>query len=207
MRRTRSDVNMEDLARRMCELDERAYQEFSDCFGYRFRSLFFRRGLQLSDAEDLAVSCVTDIALKVEQYHPVEGGSFEAWVFTLARRALIDWWRARRAAEPLSEDLPSDFPSDLPFDDEPVHDSELTSAVNDALARLSEADRVVIETKNFSGEQTFAEAGVTLGLSAGAARVRHHRALKRLQELLEQDQRIVRHLGRRSVIYREKAHD
>lgn len=203
MRMARSDMNMEDLARRMCELDEPAFRDFSDHFGFRFRSLFFRRGLQLSDAEDLAVSCVTDIALKVEQYHPVDGGSFEAWVFTLARRALIDWWRARRDTESLSED----FPSDLSFDDEPGQDSELTTAVRDALAQMSEADRAVIETKNFMGEQTFAEAGAALGLSAGAARVRHHRAMKRLQALLEQDSRIVRHLDRRSIMNREASYE
>jgi RNA polymerase sigma factor (sigma-70 family) len=198
-----SDMNMEDLARRMCELDELAFQEFADYFGSRFRSIFFRRGLLFSDAEDLAVSCVTDIALKVEQYHPIEGKSFEAWVFTLARRALIDWWHARWATVSISED----FPSDLSFDDEPGRDSELTSAVKDALARLSETDRAVIETKNFMGEQTFAEAGAALGLSAGAARVRHHRALKRLQALLEQDVRIVRHLDRRGIMNREEAHE
>jgi RNA polymerase sigma factor (sigma-70 family) len=203
VRTARSDMNMEDLARRMCELDELAFQEFSDHFSFRFRSLFFRRGLLFSDAQDLAASCVTDIALKVEQYHPVAGGSFEAWVFTLARRALTDWWRARRVTESLSED----FPSDLPFDDEPDQESELTSAVRDALARLPEADRAVIETKNFMGEQTFAEAGATLGLSAGAARVRYHRALKRLQALLEKDSRIVRHLDRRSIMNREAAHE
>jgi RNA polymerase sigma factor (sigma-70 family) len=196
VRMARSDMNMEDLARRMCELDELAFRDFADHFGSRFRSLFFRRGLQFSDAEDLAVSCVTDIALKVEQYQPVEEGSFEAWVFTLAHRALIDWWRVRRNTESLSED----FPSELSFDDEPIQESDLTSAVRDALAQLSEADRTVIEIKNFMGEQTFAEAGAVLGLSAGAARVRHHRALKRLQTLLEKDSRIVKHLDRRGIL-------
>lgn len=202
MRAAKSDIDMEDLARRIRELDEDAYREFSDYFGPRFRSMFLKRGLQMADAEELAVSCITDISLNVEQYKTVEGGSFEAWVFTLARHAYTNRWRALKEADALPENLPSPTTGE----DESGPNPELISAVQEALARLSDTDRAVIETRDFGGEQTFAEVGGELSVKVGTARQRHRRALKRLQKLLEQDARIIRHLDRRGVTRAEKSH-
>ncbi|MCA1634362.1 MAG: sigma-70 family RNA polymerase sigma factor [Acidobacteria bacterium] len=203
MRTARSDIDMEDLAVRMRELDEDAYHVFADHFGPRFRSMFCRRGLRLMDAEDLAASCVTDIALKVEQYKSVERGGFRAWVFTLARNSLRDWFRALKGTESLPEDLSTSIPDESEFED----DSEIISAVRDAIGRLPESDREVIQTKALGGEQTFAETGATLGVSGTAARQRYHRALKRLEALLGQDERIIRHLARRGVSSTERTHE
>lgn len=203
MRAARSDINMEDLACRMSALEEESFYEFAGLFGPRFRALFLSRGLTHADADDLSISCVTDIALKVGQYKHVANGSFEAWVFTLARRYLIDWWRSRHASVPLPDDLPLSIPSNEEF--EP--DSELVSAVRAAMAQLSEADQTLIRLRNMEGEYTYAEAGASLGISAGAARVRHFRALNRLEGLLLKDQRIKKHLDRRKAARSEESHE
>jgi RNA polymerase sigma factor (sigma-70 family) len=197
----RSDINMEDLARRIVELDESAYNEFADIFAPRFRALFSRRGLTRTDAEDLAASCVTDIALKVKQYRTQKDGGFKAWVYTLAHRELIKWWRSRHPADSLSETLAAEPPADEELDS----DSELTSAVKDAMAQLSEGYRAIIKIKDMGGEQTYAEVGEALGVCEGTARVRHHRALRRLQAILEKDARVVSHLKRRGITNTEKS--
>ncbi|HEX7788564.1 MAG TPA: sigma factor, partial [Methylomirabilota bacterium] len=115
-------------------MEEDAYREFAGYFGPRFRAFFLSRGLPVGETEDLATNCVTDIALKVGKYDPSRGGGrFEAWVFTLARRALVDWWRRRRAAEPLPDDLA--FPEAV---DEPTDNlAEAVDALREALAKLS----------------------------------------------------------------------
>lgn len=203
MRMAGSDIDMDDLARRMCELDEDAFRVFADYFGPRFRSHFYKRGLRRADAEELSVSCVTDIALKVEQYKRKEGGGFKAWVFTLARNYLTDWWRALKATETLPEDLPTVTPEDFEFDE----NSEIILAVRDALGQLPEVYREIIQTKDFEGEQTFDEAGDVLGVSGATARQRYHRGLKRLEALLGRDERIIRHLARRGAASMEKTHE
>jgi RNA polymerase sigma factor (sigma-70 family) len=163
----------------MCEFDERAFQEFAHIFGPRLRALFIKSGLRYLDAEDLTVSCVTDIALKVGKYRPADGGGFDAWVFTLARHSLIDWLRNHSLNKCISEELaPRVLAKDEP---------ELIASVSDALAQMPENDRAVIAAKNFDGERTFAEVAAELGLLVGTARMRYHRALKRLQALLERD--------------------
>lgn len=195
----RSDINMEDLARRMSSLEEEAFLEFAAVFGPRFRKLFLNRGLNLTDAEDLAVSCVTDIALKVGQYRTTHG-HFEAWVFTVARHYLIDWWRRQHPGVQLSDDSPI-----VPLSNEKLElNPEVVSAVRESVQRLSESDRTIIQMRNMEGECTFAEVGKQLGITAGAARVRHLRALQRLEELLERDVRIDEYLERIRVIHKEK---
>jgi len=93
MRLTKSNTCSEDLAARMIELDEDAFREFAEFFAPKFRAFFLARGLGILDAEDLTITCITDIALKVPRYRPTHGANFEKWVFTLARHSLADWWR------------------------------------------------------------------------------------------------------------------
>ena len=198
---TRSDINMEDLAQRMSTLDERAFSEFSDIFGPRFRRHFVKRGLNITDAEDLSVSCITDIALKANQYPPANG-NFEGWVFTLARHYLVDWWRSgQQLSAHLSDD---DLPLETPEAETVEPNMDVVSAVREAMENLSEGDKQIIRVRDLEGASTFAEIGKELKITAGAARVRHMRALERLEALLDQDIRIEKYLERRHVDRQEK---
>lgn len=194
----RSDIDVEDLARRMTLLEEQAFCEFAEIFGPRFRAFFIKRGLTRSDAEDVAVSCVTDIALKVERYRALPGGSFERWVFTFARNYLVDWWRNRHSYYSLYDDsqLSDSSWSDFRSDDGLEPDSDAVLAVRDAMVKLSETDRTLIRLRNLEGESTYTDVGRQLGISSGNARVRHFRALKRLKSLLEKDPRIKKFLSK-----------
>lgn len=189
MRMARSAKVIEGLAIRMAALEEQSYVDFADIFGPRLKTYFMRRGLSPADAEDLSVSCVTDIALKISKFQPIREGGFEAWVFTLARHSLSDWWRARHETLPLPEQLEA-----MPHSDEPEPQPEVVTAVRDALEQLSETDRSLIRLRNLGAEHTYAEIGERLGLRSQTARVRHFRALKRLKAILEVDVRLSRFL-------------
>jgi len=194
MRVARSDKYIEELATRMLFFEEEAFAEFAEIFGPRLRAYFVKRGLSAGDAEDLSVSCVTDIALKVNRYTPVREGGFTSWVFALAYHSLVDWWRSRRTTEPLPENLSSPA---RPDDDEA--DAEVVAAVRQALNLLNDADRSIILLRELEGSYTYEEVAEHLGIRANAARVRHHRALKKLKAILEEDPRIVKFLSRQRV--------
>lgn len=188
--------NLELLAQRMAATEETAFQEFGEFFGPRFRALFRRKGLSAADADDLAVSCVTDIALKVERYDCARGGRFAAWVFTLADRALTDWWRHHRAFEPL--------PAEVAFVEstEKEGNGDIAGAVEalrEAIARLPPGEQELVKARDFGGGDSYARIAADLGIEPSAARVRHHRALRRLRTLLEPDPRIQRLLRRGSA--------
>ena len=180
------DNDFEELARHLADLDDEAFREFSDTFGPRLRAFFLRKGLAQSDAEDLAVTCVTDIALNVSQhYKPMGKGSFEAWVFKLAYRALVDWFRARRGPQYRT----ADFLAQVPCAEMSPPDMEIVWAVQDAIDQLSQADQEIIESRDLGPRLSFEEIGERLGISAATARVRHHRALLRIMQVLELDPR------------------
>lgn len=188
MRAAKSDINLSDLADRMRALDEQSFHEFARIFGPRFKSLFRRKGLIEPDADDLASSCITDIALKIDKYQAVEHASFKAWVYTLAYHYLVDWWRHRRATIPLSDELQISLPSD----EEIEPNLEIVLAVRDAMARLSEIDQTLVKLRNLETEHSYNEIGKSLGMRPSTARVKHSRALSRLKKLLEKDPRIGR---------------
>jgi RNA polymerase sigma factor (sigma-70 family) len=192
MRVARSTKEIEDLAARMAVAEEEAYGEFAVTFGPRLRSFFIKKGVGTAEAEELSVSCVTDIALKINKYKPFRPGGFEAWVFTLARHALTDWWRSRLDAVPLSDDLAAPT-----FDDDEDIETNfvIAIAVRDAIAQLPAPDQLLIKLRHLESESTYAEIGDCLNVSPETARVRHFRAMKRLKSILEADDRISRFLG------------
>jgi len=169
----------EDLIPRLKRFDESAVQEFALMFGQRLSRLFLRRGFPAADAEALAVSCVTDAVMSLHQFHPAGTGSLERWVFTMARNAAVDAWRRNQRTRPLAAEVT--WPDQPDWDEPP---SAVTKAVDDALAHLSDQDRTIVQMHHFNG-WTFAEIGQQLQLQEGTVRVRHHRALKRLSEELE----------------------
>jgi RNA polymerase sigma-70 factor, ECF subfamily len=61
---------------------------------------------------------------------------------------------------------------------------ELHREVRDALAQMTLADREILIMRNVE-QMAMADVAVMLGITMGAAKVRHLRALRRLQALLE----------------------
>jgi RNA polymerase sigma factor (sigma-70 family) len=192
MRVARSNNEIEGLAARMAVAEEDAYAEFAVTFGPRLKAFFIRKGVARADAEELSVSCVTDIALKVNKYKLVRPGGFEAWVFTVARHLLIDWLRSRPDTEPLTDDFSSPPSGE---DDYAAPDFVIAVAVREAMAQLSAADQSIIRLRHLESESTYEEIADYLGITPEAARVRHFRAMKRLKPILEADERISRYLG------------
>ncbi len=73
-----------------------------------------------------------------------------------------------------------------PTDDDPIDDAELRQQVQAAVSQLSPGDQLVLHL--FSEGGLNGEAlGQALGINAGAARVRLHRALNRLRRRLPTD--------------------
>ncbi|CAN5285556.1 sigma-70 family RNA polymerase sigma factor [soil metagenome] len=109
-----------------------------------------------------------------------ERGSARAWLFTTARRIVIDDWR-RAQARPA---LPTDALPEVPGPD--LIDAALQSwLIRDALAALSPEHRVVLVECYFHG-RSVAEAAGRLGIPPGTVKSRTHYALKALKLALQE---------------------
>lgn len=111
-------------------------------------------------------------------------GQARAWLFQVARNALVDHWRAAGRLQteplPLMDELPAPEPAGL----EPV--DALSSCLSRVLGELAPADAQILRACEFDGltVKAFAEAQ---GLSLSAAKARLLRARQRLRAQMTQD--------------------
>ncbi len=107
-------------------------------------------------------------------------GSTRAWLFTVARRLVIDDWRsARNRRESVHADVP---------DRAVVDESEQVLqqwVVAQALTRLSAEHRAVLRECYFAG-RSVADAARTLGIPEGTVKSRTHYALMNLRLALQE---------------------
>jgi len=140
---------------------------------------------QLGDngrAEDAAQETFAAVWRSARSYRS-ERGSASAWLYAVARHAIID--RARQKREQPAE-IP-DEPSESAGPPERAEDSWLAWRVHSALEQLPERERVVIELAYWSGlSQT--EIASYLDVPLGTVKTRTRTGLARLAGLLDEVQ-------------------
>jgi RNA polymerase sigma factor (sigma-70 family) len=175
---TRSDHALM-LAVRDGELDalgELFERHHGPLFGFLVKSTGNR-----SAAEDI-VQTVFQRMLKYRHTYR-DDGSFTAWMYHLARRCAADHFRRANAA-PYATDPADlyDHADDAPHAAVRATERDDHALLHTALARLDDADREVLLLSRFQ-ELSFAEISNILECSAGAAKVRAHRALQQLRTI------------------------
>ncbi len=146
---------------------------------YRSRVLGYIRARvpNREDAEDLC----EDVFLKVLRASGSYDGEKSApgtWIYAITRNTVIDYFRRTRPSEELPEDLAED---DLPEDG--LMQAELLDSLARALERLPEelTDVVVL---HYYDRLPLTEIALRLGLSYGAGKLRHQKALAMLRRSL-----------------------
>jgi RNA polymerase sigma-70 factor (ECF subfamily) len=131
----------------------------------------------MADAED-AVAEVFIIAWRKIDLIP-SGEAARAWLYATARRVTANTRRSRRRGDALADRVRQErtFEEILPVSAE-------SSAVHEALAVLSEADREVLLLVEWEGLRP-AELGGVLGCQEVTARGRLHRARARFRDAFE----------------------
>ena len=144
---------------------------------------FFRRRTRSATASD---DLVQETFLRVLQYRRSwrGHGSFAGWLFRLAANLDRDR-RTRLRREPAPDEAAADSASETTdgiTPDRSLERAEASARLFAALAQLDGDARVIVELRWFEGLAA-EQIGQRLGCTAGAARVRLHRAHARLLEL------------------------
>lgn len=138
----------------------------------RFLAFLERRAGSRADAEEILQSAFVKTLEKGDAIR--DGESAVAWFYRLLRNALTDHWRRRaadrRAVEARGRALNEQ--SDVP---DPALEREVCACVKGLVPLLKPEYAVLIERVDLKDEEV-AAAGRDLGLTAGNARVRLHRA-------------------------------
>ena len=105
---------------------------------------------------------------------------FGPWMFALARNVAHDH-RTSRAKWPTTPIDPDDAPTDADAPTAALERAETRRTLDAALARLPPDRREVLMLARF-GELRYEQIGAIVGATAGAVKVRVHRALQELRE-------------------------
>lgn len=133
-------------------------------------------------AEEITQSVFVTVASKLVGGGYTEQGRFESWLFRVAMNRIRDEVRrARRQAAPTDPESLSTLAAagETERDDRPA----MLDALRSALERLPDADREVIELRHHAG-MSFRQIADLLEEPIGTLLARHHRALRKLKDIM-----------------------
>jgi RNA polymerase sigma-70 factor (ECF subfamily) len=147
----------------------------------RLRSFIRRRVRSDAEADDV----LQDVLAKlVERGADVSDASLQAWLWTVARRAVIDRARAARSREAAAEDFAADLSEYAAETPDESALRELAACTAPMLATLDREDRELLERVDLAGESQ-ADLARALGLSSSGLKSRVQRARVKLREQFE----------------------
>jgi RNA polymerase sigma-70 factor (ECF subfamily) len=139
---------------------------------------FLRRRTESDEvAEDLAQAVFADAAARLQRLGR-EDPPVLAWLYTVARRRLVD--RARSAARGQGTLASLDEARARPIEETLEYGADLASAIAASIRELPEGQRQVVVMKLLEG-RPFAEIAERLGLSEAACKMRFSRGLEALR--------------------------
>jgi RNA polymerase sigma-70 factor (ECF subfamily) len=108
-----------------------------------------------------------------------EDDRLEAWLYRIARRTLIDYYRKRRPSEPLPDSLKGEAEDEVSA----IRDAVLISTIR-FMEELPDTYRVPLQLSELEG-MSMAQIGLRLGLSVTAAKSRIRRGRQMLKRRLQ----------------------
>jgi RNA polymerase sigma-70 factor (ECF subfamily) len=170
-----------DLIVRIGRGDRGAFEELYRRFARPVLSLAVRLLGDHGRAEDATQETFAAIWRSAKSFRP-ERGSGSAWLYAVARHAIID--RARQRVDPVADEASEEAASE-PGPAELAERSWLSFRVQAALERLPERERNVLELAYWSGLSQ-SEVASYLDVPLGTVKTRTRAGLARLATLLEE---------------------
>jgi RNA polymerase sigma-70 factor (ECF subfamily) len=168
------------LIERVGRGDREAFEQLYRRFARPVLGMALRQLGDSGRAEDAAQETFAAVWRSARSYRS-ERGSGSAWLYAVARHAIIDRARQRR-------EQPAEIPEDVSRTagpDEQAEDAWLAWRVHSALEELPERERVVIELAYWSGLSQ-AEIASYLDVPLGTVKTRTRTGLARLAGLLDE---------------------
>ncbi|HVY67924.1 MAG TPA: sigma-70 family RNA polymerase sigma factor [Patescibacteria group bacterium] len=174
-----SDFNL-DLFRRAQGGDQAAFGEiYTLLFGKVYRFIFYRVGHK-ELAEDLAEEVFLKAFTKISSVS--EQKAFLGWLYQIARNQVIDYYREKKITIALDEiENTLEYEANLI---DVVNLSQQQKILLKIIKELAPEQQIVLKLKFFE-ELDNEEIAEMLHKSQGAIRVIQHRAITKLQELID----------------------
>ena len=177
-------VELQALLRRAAGGDSAAWRALVAEYAPRLFGLLRSHCHDDELAEEIAQSTFCTLASKIGEY--VESGRFESWLFRIAMNRLRDEMRRRaRHARTMDAQPMEAVVERRSATPGRTAATEVRDRLSSAMARLSDADREIVELRH-TGGMSFKALSDYYGEPVGTLLARHHRALRKLRSLLEE---------------------
>lgn len=177
--RVPQDDTWETLLARANDGDGAAFARFLQAVTPSLRSIIRRRGEALppDQHEDILQEVLLAIHLKRQTWR--RDAPVRPWLYALTRYKVVDAFRRRGAVVHLQiDDMGDILPEENPVQPLSARDAEVM------LGLIDTRSAALVRAVALDGHSAEA-AGLSLGLTPGAARVALHRAMKRLTQIAE----------------------
>jgi len=172
-----TQVSGDALDRHMADAragDRKAYRQFLAEATRRIRAMLARKVGADSELEDVLQECL--IALHEKRHTLDPGRPVGPWMYAIANYKLIDHWRKRgRSRLVLDDEVEMDVAAD----------SFAGMDIAALLGELPEAQAQAIRLTHIEG-MTNREAGEHIGIGVSAMKLRVHRGMLRLKEIVDE---------------------
>jgi len=165
--------------------DRDAFRELFVFYAPRIRTMLMKGGVTAEQAEDLAQETLVSVWHKAQSYDPQRAPA-SAWIFTITRNLKIDRFRRDRRAK-LHQLYELTEPDETPSPEQPLEHAETERQIHDALGHLP-ADQIDVVRLSFFEGRPHGDIAVALGIPLGTVKSRLRLALKRLRDLLGEQQ-------------------
>lgn len=172
--------NLDQLLHKACKGDKDAFGKIYKIYFskiYRYCRINLRSE---TEAQDVVQETFLKAWRSISSFSVYDGGSIQAFLFRIARNNIIDLSRKKRE---LSLEAALEVASSDDFEDELDKKGDI-EMVQAALSKLKEEDKQIVVLKFFE-EMPSVEIAQVMNVNEGAVRVRLHRALKKLKEIMQ----------------------
>ena len=159
--------------------DETAFRELYERLNNTLFKYIVSRTRNRNDATDLLQDVFIDLWRGLQNFSYKSEGQFYGFVFIIIKRKLSKHYKTNRKTLEIDENTPG---QSYEMDVEKADDLRIMTK---AVSKLREKNRIVIELRYWSG-LTFGEIGIILNCKETTVKVRHHRALKHLEEIMKE---------------------
>lgn len=156
------------------QFDADAFSELYQRYVPRVYRYVYNRLINTHDAEDITAQVFTEALEGLTANRFRKGNCFAVWLFTIARRRLIDFYRKK------PESVLHDPPVAEPGLGTMVEASEDLNHLKRLLSEVSEERRELLRLR-FSADLNYAEIGMIVGKSEAAVKMAVYRTLEFLR--------------------------
>jgi RNA polymerase sigma-70 factor (ECF subfamily) len=175
------DVPETDLVARAQKGNRSAFGSLYERYMDQIYRYVYYRVSDRDEAEDLTEIVFVKAWEALPRFRS-RGATFRAWLYRIARNAVIDRHRTHKAVLPL-EDVQDWLDVESSSPEAAAETAEESAVLGAALLRLSPRLREVILHRFVNG-LSHAETAQVMGLRQGHVRVLQHRALNQMRDLL-----------------------